>query len=92
MLIKLLWLSALWLGTGLAVGVCLWIAMSVAKRLRARKPAPVHQVSEFLVEPTKQPFQALGRVGGPKPMALAPRPVDREVLEAVLVSVPGSSS
>lgn len=90
MLIKLLWISALWLGIGLTAGLCLWTCMSAAKRFGPRKPAPVRQVPELATEPTKQPFHALASGGGPKPMRLASRPVDRNAVESALISVPGS--
>ena len=90
MLIKFLWISALWLGIGLFAGLALWTMMVAAKRMRTRRAAPVRQVPGPAPEPAKAPFQVLAGGGGPKPMRLASSEVDRSAIESSLISAPGN--
>ncbi|MFT4709693.1 MAG: hypothetical protein ACJAZ8_000696 [Planctomycetota bacterium] len=90
MLIKLLWISALWLGIGLTAALFLWVFIAVGKRMQIRVVSPVRQVPEPIPEQARAPFEVLVGGGGAKPMRIATTSVDRHRVESVLISVPGS--
>ena len=90
MLLKLLWISGLWLGIGLAAGLALWVLMALAKRTGGRQAAAVRPVPDPVPEPPRAPFEVLAGGGGPKPMRLAKSAVDRRSMESQLISAPGS--
>ncbi len=89
MMIKLLWISSLWLGIGFFGVLSIWFAMAVSRRFQKRQAPAVREVATERPVQAKAPFHVLVRGGGAMPMRVAKNQFDKGAGEEHLISAPG---